>query len=326
MGDLISVIVPVYNVEDYLDECVESLIKQTYENLEIILVDDGSKDSCPEMCDNWAKKDSRIRVVHKENGGLSSARNAGLDVCTGEYISFIDSDDFINETMYETMLSDMKNKEVDIVRCAMPFYKENEVVDNYKINTEKSYTGDEMLDCFFYYKEDMCSGVCDKLFKAELFNQVRFPEGINSEDYYVLAMIYAKSKGMYYNHRPFYYYRVRQGSISRKQQIHSHSYDKIIISDKVKEYVINNVSERIDDGTAFQFMTRFGTYYVLLHKKHEKNEEKAWKKDLKIYLKDVLNNKKVSKGFKLKYLVITFCPHLYVGIKNLLKYENPLDR
>lgn len=92
---LISVIVPVYKVEKYLDECVESIVNQTYRNLEIILVDDGSPDNCPQMCDDWAKRDARIRVIHKENGGLSSARNAGLDVCTGEYISFIDSDDWL---------------------------------------------------------------------------------------------------------------------------------------------------------------------------------------------------------------------------------------
>ncbi len=93
---LISVIVPVYKVEKYFDECVESIVNQTYRNLEIILIDDGSPDNCPQMCDDWTKRDARIRVIHKENGGLSSARNAGLDVCKGEYIAFVDSDDFIH--------------------------------------------------------------------------------------------------------------------------------------------------------------------------------------------------------------------------------------
>ena len=96
MNSLISVIVPIYNVEKYLDKCVDSIINQTYKNLEIILVDDGSPDNCPQMCDDYAKKDSRIRVVHKENGGLSDARNAGMKVATGEYVSFIDSDDYIS--------------------------------------------------------------------------------------------------------------------------------------------------------------------------------------------------------------------------------------
>ena len=101
--ELISIIVPVYKVEKYLDKCVESIVEQTYKNLEIILVDDGSPDNCSAMCDEWAQKDSRIKVIHKENGGLSSARNAGLDACTGEYIYFLDSDDYIADNCIETL-------------------------------------------------------------------------------------------------------------------------------------------------------------------------------------------------------------------------------
>lgn len=103
--ELISIIVPVYKVEKYLDKCVESIVEQTYKNLEIILVDDGSPDNCSAMCDEWAQKDSRIKVIHKENGGLSSARNAGLDACTGDYIGFVDSDDWIEPDMYEYLLN-----------------------------------------------------------------------------------------------------------------------------------------------------------------------------------------------------------------------------
>ena len=100
----ISVIVPVYKVEKYLDKCVESIVNQTYKNLEIILVDDGSPDNCPAMCDEWAEKDERIRVIHKENGGLADARNAGMDIATGDYIGFVDSDDWIEPNMYEVLL------------------------------------------------------------------------------------------------------------------------------------------------------------------------------------------------------------------------------
>ena len=118
---LISVIVPVYNVEEWLDECVSSIVKQTYTNLEIILVDDGSQDSCPKMCDEWAKRDDRISVIHKENGGLSSARNAGLDICNGEYIGFVDSDDTIECEMYKKMLHDIEQNNVKIVIPVHPF-------------------------------------------------------------------------------------------------------------------------------------------------------------------------------------------------------------
>ena len=115
----ISVIVPVYKVEAYLDKCVRSIMDQTYRNLEIILVDDGSPDDCPAMCDAWAEKDSRIRVIHKENGGLSDARNAGMAVATGEYIGFIDSDDYIAPDMYRLLLERMTADGSDIAACGV---------------------------------------------------------------------------------------------------------------------------------------------------------------------------------------------------------------
>lgn len=108
----ISVIVPVYKVENFLDRCVESIVGQTYENLEIILVDDGSPDNCPAMCDKWAEKDGRIKVIHKENGGVSSARNAALDIVSGDYICFVDSDDWIDPGMYEFLY-----KKFTKIRC-----------------------------------------------------------------------------------------------------------------------------------------------------------------------------------------------------------------
>ena len=111
----ISVIVPIYNVENYLRRCVDSILKSTYENLEIILVDDGSTDECPTICDDYAKKDPRIKVIHKKNGGLSDARNKGLDIATGEYISFIDSDDYIESSMFQRIFEAISTKDVDLV-------------------------------------------------------------------------------------------------------------------------------------------------------------------------------------------------------------------
>lgn len=109
---LVSVIVPVYKVEKYLDKCVESIVEQTYKNLEIILVDDGSPDNCPSMCDSWAQKDSRIKVIHKENGGVSSARNSALDAAAGDYICFVDSDDFIEPNAVGYMLENIGDADV----------------------------------------------------------------------------------------------------------------------------------------------------------------------------------------------------------------------
>lgn len=118
-GEKLSVIVPIYNVEEYLDECIKSIVNQTYKNLEIILVDDGSPDHCPELCDIWAEKDSRIKVIHKENGGASSARNAGLDAASGKFIAFVDGDDYLDADMYEIMLNQMREYNADMAQCGI---------------------------------------------------------------------------------------------------------------------------------------------------------------------------------------------------------------
>lgn len=135
----ISVIVPIYKVENYLDRCLDSLVNQTYKNLEIILVDDGSPDKCPQMCDEWVKKDKRIKVIHKENGGVSSARNSGLEKATGDYIAFVDADDFIEKTMYEKLINSVTQEKSDIALCRFSYYyEESEKEKNiFEINLDK---------------------------------------------------------------------------------------------------------------------------------------------------------------------------------------------
>lgn len=137
MTEKVSIIVPVYNVEQWLDECIESIINQTYKNLEIILVDDGSKDNSGVICDKWKLKDDRIIVIHKKNGGLSSSRNAGLDIFTGEYVTFCDSDDYIEKETIESMLNTLKEKKVDIVWCAMNKIINGKIVDNRMLYEKK---------------------------------------------------------------------------------------------------------------------------------------------------------------------------------------------
>ena len=143
----ISIIVPVYKTEQYLDRCVESIVNQTYNNLEIILVDDGSADNCPAMCDKWAEKDNRIKVIHKENGGVSSARNAGIDAASGEYIGFVDGDDWIDTDMYDFLMSHFDD-DTDIVRCSYRKVYENsdteEIVNDG--NVKKMKADDFLID------------------------------------------------------------------------------------------------------------------------------------------------------------------------------------
>lgn len=191
MNDKVSIIIPVYKVEPYIDECLHSVVNQTYKNLEIILVDDGSPDNCPHICDSWAEKDGRIKAIHKQNGGLSSARNAGMDIATGEFVMFVDSDDFIEKSMVYDLLQSQKTSKADIVCCEINRYSEGEysLMDIFHSNRECytiSSTG--FLEKLFLTEASCASW--NKLYKAEILKEHRFPLGRYNEDivflYYLL--------------------------------------------------------------------------------------------------------------------------------------------
>lgn len=178
----ISVIVPVYKVEKTLDKCVESIIGQTYKNLEIILVDDGSPDNCPAMCDGWAEKDSRIRVIHKENGGVSSARNAALDIATGDYIGFVDSDDWIEPEMYSSLIQKISESGKNIALCS--YYAVEISGERYEC---RCVADKEVLDKDDYFRFIVLGGyggyIWNRLYDADILKEVRFDEDIwYSED------------------------------------------------------------------------------------------------------------------------------------------------
>lgn len=211
---LISVIVPVYKVEDYLDECVQSIVSQTYQNLEIILVDDGSPDTCPKLCDLWADKDHRVKVIHKENGGLASARNAGIHAATGEYLGFIDSDDCIASEMYSLLLSALQNSPYKIASCEISRTPLQPLLSNSMVFSVNKETMDVIaaLCAVFSGKVDVSS--CVRLYHRSIFSEICFPHGEVNEDVPVIIPMFIKSGGIVQVHHPLYYYRIRQGSIS----------------------------------------------------------------------------------------------------------------
>lgn len=224
---LITVIVPVYNVEKYLNRCINSIIEQTYCNLEIIIVDDGSTDSCPSMCDTWARRDSRIKVIHQPNKGLSGARNTGLDLAKGEYIGFVDSDDYISKDMYEILLKEIKNNSADISIIG---------VSKVYNNGEKHFVGPKIgnmvmtaSDAFKYINLPGYFDIAawNKLTKKTLFKNVRFPENEKvSEDYPVAFALIARAKKIVYNSKPCYLYCQHQGTLSSKVSDAKYRYTK----------------------------------------------------------------------------------------------------
>ena len=212
---LISVIVPVYKVEQYLIECVTSILNQTYQNLEILLIDDGSPDNCPQMCDKFATMDSRIRVIHKTNGGLADARNTGLENATGEYVAFVDSDDWIDLNTYtEMMRVFLDNQNIDIVCCSASRVLKNEVVDEcfsyYDSGTIKS--GAEITKRILL--DEIGSQVVKGLYKYKCWEAVRFPIGQLYEDIPTTYKAFMKAGQVAFINKPFYKYRMNEASIS----------------------------------------------------------------------------------------------------------------
>ncbi len=214
MKELVSIIVPAYNVEKYLGRCMESLCTQSYPNLEIILVDDGSADTTPEICDAWGEKDERVVVIHQKNGGQCAARNTALDKMNGEYVMFVDSDDYINRDMISQMIDFLKSNNLDFVRSGYMNVKatENaELTDSEDTEKESLFNQKQIIENFLtapYSRRKYFTAImCAALYKASLFKNVRFPEGFIYEEGFVLPDIYLASDSAGYIDRSFYYYR-----------------------------------------------------------------------------------------------------------------------
>ena len=233
---MISIIVPVYNVEKYLRKCVNSLINQSYKDLEIILVDDGSRDGSGDICDKFVEVDDRIKVIHKSNNGLSSARNAGIDISSGDYLAFVDSDDFVDVDMYRTLYLAITKSGMDVACCGRIVdvfgqYNNQEFV----INEEQIFLKEEAIrEVLFLEKIDVSA--CDKLYRKKLFTDIRYPEGKISEDAAVIFEILEKSNGVIHVGRPLYHYVYRNNSIT-KSKYYPRKFDIIDNLSKTKEFL-----------------------------------------------------------------------------------------
>lgn len=227
----VSVIIPVYNVAPYLNRCIDSVLAQTYKEWEIILIDDGSTDESPSICDNYGKMNKQIIVVHQKNAGLSAARNTGIDMATGNFIMFVDSDDWIHPKYIETLLSTMIINHSKMVigekkRCSkiLPFEEHNQVA----INIKKEEAIPRML------KGEWISA-WGKLYEIDLFKNIRFPEGRNNEDYAILLYLFEQCEHITYTKNIVYYYFIREGSITNAS-LNLHSFDEVTNGEEVWNY------------------------------------------------------------------------------------------
>lgn len=244
---LVSIIVPVYKVEQYLEECVESILAQTYKNIEVILVDDGSPDRCPRMCDSFAERDARIKVIHKKNGGLSDARNTGLDAAKGYYINFCDSDDIISPDMVTTLVELQQNYNSDVTECESVIFDgvKEEIILHYHV--DEKITQFSIRDFFSGLIQVKCDcSVCNKLFVHERIAEFRFLVGKTNEDILYLFECMGACNGVTHINNGFYKYRVNPNSITHV--FNERSLDAFYNSFQIKDFVKIKYPELIHDA------------------------------------------------------------------------------
>lgn len=280
----ISIIVPVYNVSAYLPECINSIIKQKFTNVEIILVDDGSTDSSGEICDDFKKKDSRINVIHKKNGGLSSARNAGIQSARGKYIGFVDGDDWISSDMYGELYRIAESTQAQMVCCrcleVTGDSSNKECCGSSSVTVLES--GNVLKKLF---RRKIKESVYDKLFLRELFKEIRFPEGEINEDTPVLVKLIMKSRQTALLDRYLYYYRIREGSITK-----SGYSERFRIVDKHIMEIEKLITQYYPELSA-EMKYFFGVhYYCLILSILKDKNNKNYMKDYQYYLQRFRNS------------------------------------
>ncbi len=314
---MISVIVPVYNVEKYLDKCIESIVNQTYRDLEIILVDDGSPDNCPAICDEWAKRDTRIKVIHKENGGLSSARNAGLDIATGEHITFVDSDDYLYKQSFEKMIKSLKIFDADISMCSsVSIDKNKKELSRNILDKNAVFLGEEIVEKFVI---SLNTSVWNKMFKSDCIGECRFPVGkIHGEDLVFITQIIGHKTVLVTTDYIGYCYRKNPNSITTSK-FSAKRFDEVECKDIAYNNLISVFPKYGKQALAWRFHARLNLLRVLYSIGQNDFVEKE--SEYKHWLKENFTNvyPYISKKTKAKYFALLYFKKIYCLIYRYLR-------
>ena len=322
MQELISVIVPIYNVEKYLERSIGALINQTYSNLEIILVDDGSKDRSGVMCDEFAARDSRIKVIHKENGGSSSARNMGIEAATGDYIGFCDSDDYPESDLYENLLNVAKDYPDMVIAQAMSSdYTDDGVLvkgpykDSGKVNF---LTKQEMFRLLMLHVGD--SSFCTKLIKADYMKKFRFEEGRLNEDFELIIRMLSDISGVYSLEKNGYNIVLRHGSNSRNKFGEVFYNSMIENSDRAFKMMEESYPELREEGTRFWYFQRLDYMLHIPVSYMKKSNTVCWNiiRDLKNGRKQIKNNAFLTQKEKRNLLILSYAPRMSKRFHNMI--------
>lgn len=322
MNDKISIIIPVYKVEAYLKECLDSVVGQTYKNLEIILIDDGSPDNSGNMCDEYAQNDLRIKVIHKQNGGLSSARNAGLEIATGEYVCFIDSDDVIDERYIEILHSMCIENNVDVAVCDIKRF--TDVIEKESETNEVKLINSRELQSKMYVHGEATQVVivCNKLYKKYIYENLRFPIGkIHEDEFTTYKALYSSKTDIAVSNLKLYYYRCNpNGIMGNKYTIKRLDYLEAL-EQRMQFYNERN-EKMLYEKTLAKYSLRLRSSYVKVYLYINENKQQVLDKILgkanKI-IREVLKSGEIGVSDKVDMLIFKIFPKMYAK-KNKEKY------
>ena len=327
MGFKISIVVPIYNVEQYLHQCINSILNQSFNNFELLLINDGSTDNSGKICDEYAKKDLRIKVIHQKNSGVSVARNKGIDMATGEYIGFVDPDDYIDSRMYEILVNKIEEMKADIAICSFSFVKNDEVISHDNGNECKVFNKEKSIE--YYFKEKLpfdYSFLCNKLFRRGLFDTIRLNAFLSvQEDSEVLIRILNCCSSIIYVSEALYFYYIRVDSLTHSRltlkqlsvvdslyeiydyvqknlpQFSNYALNKYLL------YYFNQVIEMVKEGKTFN------EQYFVFRKKLYKN-----------YF-SIIFNPSVAFKYKIHSTVYILVPSIYRSyLKNRLRLKGDI--
>ena len=326
MGPLISIIVPSYKVEQYIDKCIESICKQSYSNLEIILVDDGSPDNCPGKCDAWATLDSRIKVVHKKNGGLSDARNYGIEIAQGEYIAFVDSDDYIHPEMIERLYHKIENSCAELAVCNFEVVDDSGIAVN-ELSPIKSALLDREeyisllhKDRWWYY-----TTAWNKLYRKQLFEDLRFPVGKVHEDVAIIHYVVEKCSLIVVIEDKLYYYVKRDNSIMSSNHNAIKRMDEVeALIDRYNFYNMKGYND-VQDKLYALILDNYSRYYLSLCTK-EKKVHHTRINEMKNMMRSLILNRerKFRGGYITALIILSDFRYMYIKVRRSLKIKTHL--
>lgn len=313
----ISIIVPVYNVEEYLSNCIYSILNQTFKNFELILVNDGSTDNSLDICKHYKNIDDRICIIDKKNGGLSSARNAGLDIAKGDYIGFVDSDDYIHPQMYETLYKATIKNNAEISLCDFKrVFTSNEDFIFYNECSDKYMTIEHLSNIESLHRMNQDNGVvfviaCNKLYKKELFNNLRYKEGIIHEDEYMVHKVLYAAKKINYIHEKLYFYMQRDGSImNNRTDINRIDY-WFALSDRIR--LFNKIGlKRLQYRYEEKYLYEIFSMYPKFPKNINKKKQLLVRFDFFRLIRILIKNKNHSTKEKIMWIIFCLNPNIYI--------------